>query len=163
MNYLDIIFAIVLIWFAYKGYSKGFIIEIASLAALLLGIYAAMHFSGFTAHYLSEKFEIGNRYLPMISFCITFTGVVILVYFIGKFLERVANLAMLGFVNKLFGAVFSILKISFILSVIILILNSISIEIIPKQSCEKSLMYKPVEKLAPMVIPRLKELKDSLL
>ena len=45
MNYLDIIIIIPLIWGAYKGFRKGFIIEIASLIALILGIWGGINFS----------------------------------------------------------------------------------------------------------------------
>jgi len=38
MNYFDIMIAIPLIWGIYKGFKKGFIIEIASFIALGLGI-----------------------------------------------------------------------------------------------------------------------------
>jgi membrane protein required for colicin V production len=45
MNYLDIILAIPLLWGLYKGVSKGIIKELASLVALIVGIYGAVHFA----------------------------------------------------------------------------------------------------------------------
>jgi membrane protein required for colicin V production len=44
LNLLDIIILIPLLLFAYNGYKKGLIIEIATLIALVLGIYASIHF-----------------------------------------------------------------------------------------------------------------------
>ncbi|MFC2100760.1 CvpA family protein [Bacteroidota bacterium] len=163
MNYIDVIIAISLIWFAYKGFTKGLIIEVTSLIALILGIYISYHFSGFAADLLAKNFNINGKYLPLISFTVTFIAVVILVYFIGKVLERIVNLVMLGFVNKLLGAIFGILKIGLIISTFLLIINSIQIDLIPEKSKENSILYKPVEKLAPFVLPKLKELKDSLI
>ena len=52
INLLDIILLIPLLWFGYNGYKKGLIIEIASLAAFILGLYFAFYFSDFTAEYL---------------------------------------------------------------------------------------------------------------
>jgi membrane protein required for colicin V production len=46
MNYIDIIIGIVLIVSAISGFRKGLIVEVASLAALILGIWGAIHFSG---------------------------------------------------------------------------------------------------------------------
>ena len=43
---LDIIFLILFGWAAYNGFKKGFILQVASLAALFLGIYGAIKFSG---------------------------------------------------------------------------------------------------------------------
>ena len=45
INLLDIILLIPLLLFAWNGYKKGFIIELASLAALVLGLYMAFFFS----------------------------------------------------------------------------------------------------------------------
>ena len=162
MNYIDVILAIALIWFAYKGFTKGLIIEVTSLIALILGIYISYHFSGYASGLLTKYFNLEGKYLPLISFTVTFIVVVIAVYFVGKILEKVVNLVMLGFVNKLLGAVFGILKIALILSTLFLIINSIQIDIIPKEARKKSILYKPVEGLAPSLLPKLKELKDSL-
>ncbi len=57
MNYLDIISALLLAWFAFNGYRKGLIIEVASLAALILGVYAMLYFSDVTASFLIEFFR----------------------------------------------------------------------------------------------------------
>ena len=37
LNYFDLVFAILLLWSAYRGITKGFIVMAASLAALILG------------------------------------------------------------------------------------------------------------------------------
>ena len=57
MNWLDIVLAIPLLWFMYKGFRNGLIIELASLAALILGIYVALHFSFYVKDYLVDSFE----------------------------------------------------------------------------------------------------------
>ena len=60
MNWLDIVLAIPLLWFLYRGFRNGLIIELASLAALILGIYAALHFSFYVQEYLEKNFEIAQ-------------------------------------------------------------------------------------------------------
>ena len=42
MNYLDIVLGVVLLIGLFRGLMNGLIVEIASIAALLLGIYGAM-------------------------------------------------------------------------------------------------------------------------
>ena len=49
MNYFDIIFVIPLLWGAYKGFSKGFVLEIASFVALGLGVWGGLKFSYLSA------------------------------------------------------------------------------------------------------------------
>ncbi len=110
INLLDIILLIPLLWFGYNGYKKGLIIEVASLAAFILGLYFAFYFSDFTAGYLKQYFEIQPKYMAAVSFIVTFIGVVFIVLALAKLLEKFINILMLSFLNKLGGAVFGILK-----------------------------------------------------
>ena len=57
MNTIDIILAIALGLGFIKGFYKGFIIEVASLGALFLGLFGAVEFSGFIADLLDELFD----------------------------------------------------------------------------------------------------------
>ena len=100
MNYLDIIIALPLLWGAYKGFTKGLIIEAASLAALLLGIYGAIKFSGITSDFLVEKCNFSSQYLHIISFAITFILIVIAVHFIARLINKLVKAVALGFVNN---------------------------------------------------------------
>ena len=72
VNYLDIFIAIPLLWFGYKGFKNGFVIEAASLAALLLGVFGAYRFSGITSEFLIQNMDIQTEYISLISFAITF-------------------------------------------------------------------------------------------
>ena len=159
ISILDIILIVPIAWFTYKGFSKGLIIELATLVGLLLGIYIAGNFSFYTADFLRDKFDFHSQYMNIISFTLTFIGVVILVMLFGKSLEKVVNLLMLSFVNKLAGAVFGLLKVSFILSVLIFILTSFGIEehVIDKEMQKKSYIYEPIKSIAPFVFPMVKD------
>ena len=55
MNYIDIAIVGLVIFGAVKGFSKGFIIEAASLIALILGLIGALLFSS-TVGTLLEKY-----------------------------------------------------------------------------------------------------------
>ncbi len=88
MGYLDIILCIPLIWGLYTGFTKGVIIQMASLLALILGVYGAIVFSNLTQGILTSNFQIDNKYIPIISFATTFIAIVIAVHFLGKVLEK---------------------------------------------------------------------------
>jgi len=166
INLLDIIILIPLLWFGYHGYKKGLIIEVASLAAFILGLYFAFYFSNFTAGYLKQFFNIQPKYMAAISFIVTFIGVIIIVLAVAKLLEKVINILMLGFLNKLGGAVFGILKGALFLSIIIFIINYFDTgrTIIKPQAVKKSVFYEPVESLAPLLYSKLnlKNFKEQI-
>jgi len=71
MNYLDIVLCIPLIWGAWRGLIKGFIIEVSTLIALGLGIYGGIHFSDLVASGLSTFIDVQGNILHLISFALT--------------------------------------------------------------------------------------------
>ena len=48
MNYFDYLLLLPLVYGLYRGFTKGLIIELASLVALIAGVYGAMYLSSFT-------------------------------------------------------------------------------------------------------------------
>ena len=155
MNILDIIILIPVAWMAYRGFSKGLIIEIATLAALILGIYFSINFSHVVGEFLVEKFDLTTKYLHIIAFIVTFIGVVIIVYLIGKILEKFVNIVALGFINKLLGGVFGILKAVVLLSVIIMLINRFdpNQKLITDKMRDGSMLYEHVESVVPSILP----------
>jgi len=157
MNYFDLIFAIPLLWGAYKGFSKGLIISVASLVALLIGIYGAIHFSGFIGSLISENVEVQDNYLPLIAFSITFVAIVVGIHFIAKLLSKLVEAIALGWLNTIAGIIFGVLKTAFIISVFIFIFEKVDSNntFIPKEIKEESLLYQPIKQLSPTVFPSL--------
>ncbi|RLD42842.1 MAG: hypothetical protein DRI89_06270 [Bacteroidetes bacterium] len=153
ISLLDIFLLIPMLLFAWGGYKKGLIISLASLAALVFGLYFAFFFSDYAAGLLTEYFTISEKYLAVISFAVTFIVVIAAVILLGNVLEKVINVLMLGFLNKAAGAVFGLLKGALYMSILIFVVNYFDVgqSIINKDSREKSLFYEPVESIAPFL------------
>ena len=162
MNYLDIIICVPLLWGIYKGFSKGLIIQVASVAALILGLLCAIRFSGKTAYYLNDCLNLTSNYLPIICFATVFIAVVIIVFLLGKLLERLIKIAALGIVDRLLGVVFGIIKYGLIMGTLLFVMSRLDekIKIIPEAVKEKSVLYKPVISLIPLVFPLIKKISD---
>jgi membrane protein required for colicin V production len=154
----DIIFLIIFIWAAFKGFSKGLIYQLASLTALVLGIFGAVKLSELLTQVLISKFNMSGEYLPLISFALIFIVIIILVHLLGKILEKIVDAIALGFVNRLTGAVFNSIKAAFIISILLVFLNTINAQsrFLPQDQINNSIMYKPLSKLAPAIFPYLK-------
>ncbi len=155
----DFIIAIAFLWAAYRGFQKGLVYQATTLVALLLGIYGSIKFSDLLAVFLYEQFGWQSPYVKLIAFIIIFIGIILLVHLLGRFIEKMVEMVALGFVNRLIGLVFSILKTAFILSIIIYFFNSINTEkqFIPQKTIDQSLLYKPVAAVAPLLFPYLKK------
>ncbi len=143
---------------AWIGFKKGFIIEVFTLLALVVGLYAGIHFSESISSWLKKTFSWDSTYLPTVSFTLTFLGVGAMVYFAGKALEKIIKFAMLSPFNKIAGVIFALLKGSYIVSVVLLLLSSYdkSNKFIPLETKNDSLLYNPLLKLSKTTIPGFK-------
>ena len=165
MNYIDIILCIPLVWGLYKGFTKGLIIEAATMVAFALGVWGGIHLSDFLANKISEWCSWQSKYLPIVSFALTFLLIVISVYFIAKLIQRMVDGMALSAINKIGGAVFGALKFAMVMSVIIFMIDAVeeSYPMISFKTKEESLLYKPIGKIAPTLIPALNKSKVAKL
>jgi membrane protein required for colicin V production len=141
------------------GFINGLIKEVASLAALILGIWGAIKFSAFTAGKLYDYFDMTNRYVGIIAFIVTFIAIVILIHFIGLLADKLVNAVSLGFVNRLLGIIFGLLKSVLIMSVVFVILSAIDVRrpILPRDKIEESIFFNPISDIAPAIFPIIGE------
>ncbi|WP_439183019.1 CvpA family protein [Carboxylicivirga taeanensis] len=155
MNYFDIVAGILLILAIVKGFKNGLVIELASLAALVLGLFGAIKFSNITEQFLIN--HISSSYIGIIAFIATFIAIVIGVHLVAKVVDTLVSAIALGMVNRVLGAIFSLLKYAFIISVIIAILGSFekSYSIIPEKQKSTSHLYEPLRSIAPSIFPYL--------
>lgn len=155
MNLIDLLIIAPLVYAGYKGFKRGFIIEVFTFLALIVGIYAGIHFSDYCAEFLKNKFSWNSTYLPVVSFTITFLLVGAMIYFAGKTVEQMIKVVHLTPLNKFFGVLFAVVKMAYFVSVIIVIVESYDEKshFLPAEKKEESLLYKPVKKLSETTIP----------
>ena len=155
MNYFDIIVGILLILALIKGFKNGLVIEVASLAALVLGVIGAVKFSYVTEQYLSQ--EMNSGHIGVLAFFITFIVIVIGVHLIARLIDKLLSAVALSPINRILGALFSLLKYAFIISVLLAVFNSISenFSLVPEKQKKSSILYDPISKFAPRVFPYL--------
>ncbi|RPH71223.1 CvpA family protein, partial [bacterium] len=125
MNWIDLIIVILIVLSVISGFTNGLVKEIASLAGLILGIWGAIKFSTFTAGKLYEWFDMNGQYVGIIAFVVTFCAIVVVIHFIGVLADKIVETVSLGFLNRLLGMVFGVIKNILILSVIFSVLNAI--------------------------------------
>jgi len=150
MNYLDIIVFIPALWFGYKGFTHGLIRELAGLAALILGIYAAFVFTDWV-----EKWINYPNIPKEVYFAITFLAVLIIVFVTGRVVEKIIKLMIPEFVNNLLGGLFGVAKITVFFSVIFFFIHSIDSKniFLTRKTTENSFTYKYIEP----IVPKLKQ------
>lgn len=168
MNIIDIVLGSLLLFGLIRGLIKGLFVEVASLLALVIGIYGAVHFSFFAAEFLDARVNWDEKMLNIVAFGITFVIIVVAISLAGKALTKLADFAALGLLNRFLGAAFGTLKIGLILSVLLIVFTKINsfLPYLEKKDLEESVLYDPVKSLAPLIFPTLiksgeKTQKDS--
>ena len=163
MNYLDIIIAIILFLFGFKGLRKGLIIEVVTLLAFGVGIYGAMHFSDFTAEHLQEVMNIDPKYLNTVAFVLTFILLVVVVNIIGRLVKNMIKALNLGFFDRLGGFVVGVAKGVLLCSAVVLVFNNLQFTGLIKEDVKKdSYLYPYIEKTVPYLYQGFDLVKDAI-
>ncbi len=154
-NWLDPILIIAIGMAAIRGFQRGFFVEVGSLIALWLGVYAAINFSGHVATWL----DLG-AHREVLSFLITFLLVLFLVHLIARALTAVIEIAMMGWANKIAGVLVAMLRSAFVLSIALNIMIAYTDGSMPPKGVrEGSAFHGPIRALAPAILPALGETK----
>lgn len=142
VNIMDLVFGGLIAYGGFKGFRKGVIVELASLLALVFGIYGAIHFSGYVAEQLTAYIDWDKRYVDLTAFGLTSVGIIFGVSLLGKMLTSLAKLVMLNGVNRMLGLGFGGLKLAVFSGVILIFLMKANalFGFIPSEIIEQSLL-----------------------
>ncbi len=152
MNYLDIIILCILGILIIHGIWKGFILSLATLVALVLGIWAAIHFSGYISTFLVKIFHPSGAWLTILSYILTFLLVVLVIILIARLLEKVVKTVGLGIPNRIIGGLFGLLKGILVVSFLLFVLVHFDSNdyIITHKTKEASKCYPYIERTFPI-------------
>ncbi len=153
---IDIIFAVLLVLAILRGYGQGLIIGVFSLVAIIIGLAAAMKLSAATAPWIGRTFKIAEEWLPFIAFILVFLLVVMLIRLGAKAIEKTVEVTMLGWINKLAGAILYIAIYTLVFSV--LLFYAEQMQLLQAATIEKSLTYGFIQPWGPKVIGSLGDL-----
>jgi membrane protein required for colicin V production len=123
MNQFDILIVIVFGFCLIRGFFRGFIKEMSSIIGVLGGFYAAYTYYLEVASPLSGWIS-DKSYLYIISFLIVFCGVFLIISIIGVVIKYILNIAFLGWIDRICGAGFGIIKATLIVSVLFIALTA---------------------------------------
>ncbi|MDE3211978.1 MAG: CvpA family protein [Bacteroidota bacterium] len=150
---IDILFVVVVIIAIFKGLRKGFVIGLFSLLSFLIGIAAAIKLSAFVSHQLSGTIHKSEKWLPLISFLLVFIVVILAVGFGARLIKKIIDLAMLGWLDRLAGAVLYLAIYILIFSVLLFYCEKLAL--IRPETIAASHSYNFVQPFGPKVINSL--------
>lgn len=150
MSKADLLLLVIIAIGAVNGYKEGFLMELLSLVAIVLGVLGGFKLMGQGMLFLQERFNADKSTLPYISFIVIFIIIVILVHWLGRLVKNSIDKSFLGTVDQAMGALLSIFRTMFLLSVVLWIADSLKYT--PKAEwTEGSWLYPFVAHLAPRI------------
>ena len=160
MTTLDIILLICFVPGIIRGISKGFLEQALALAGVVLSVWAAFHFSTLVCGWLKPYFDISERALNVIAFVIILVAISLAVLLLAKLLTKVAEMAMLGWVNRVLGLVFALAVNALIIGVIVIMFDTVNVKFgfVKPEVLDGSIVYTSLRDLSYFVFPYLKEL-----
>lgn len=122
---IDILFGIVLLLAIFKGWTKGLIVGIFSLLALILGAAAALKLSASFALYMQTAIGHPSPLWPVVAFVLIFLVVAVLARLIARLLEKTLQMAMLGWFNRICGVLLYTITYTILFSIGIWLANQL--------------------------------------
>lgn len=160
MSLIDIIIIIAFVPAVIKGIKDGFIRQIAGIAGLFLGVWLSYKFSSLITGWLGQWINANESVTKVISFAIIMIAAIVLINLLGKLIENIISVVMLGWLNKLLGVVVAFCITALIVGLILSLINYANeswFTIISQEKINESLFYEPLYNLSQKVFPYLKE------
>jgi membrane protein required for colicin V production len=145
---IDIALGILLLIGTIQGYKSGFLVELFSLLAVVLGILGGFKLMGYAMVMLDNKFNIDEKVLPYVAFAVVFLVIVIIVNLIGKSIKSSLDKSLLGSMDQFAGAALALIRSAFMISVMLWIADSLQFQFLNNWS-EGAWLYPRVATFAP--------------
>ena len=160
MNIIDIIILVCFVPALIQGITKGFIPQAVALLSIILGAWLAFRFSEPVGEWLGGYLDLSGAWLRAAAFAVILVAVSLALNLLGKGLEKVLKVAMLGWADTLLGAVLSFLKAFLVVGLLVIVFDALNskFSLVPQQTIDESVLYGPLKDAVDLVFPYLKEI-----
>lgn len=160
MNTLDIILLLLFIPGIIRGISKGFLEQAIALVGIVLSVWAAFKFLSPVCDLLGQYVTMPEELLQVVAFVVILVVVSLIVLLLARLLTKVVEMALLGWLNKTLGVVSSILITATILSVVIILFDTVNVQFGLTESdlLTQSTVYPILKDFGYFIFPFLKQL-----
>lgn len=148
MNTFDLVVVIVLLAGAIVGAFKGFVKCAIGMAVVLLGAWLGMRYGNQLALMVAAQMEWTLPAARLTTFGVLFLILMLLSWFTVFILEKAIKAAHFGFVNRLGGAAFNMLKYAVFVCLITGLLHTLQArkQVLPEKLIAGSVSFGPLGK-----------------
>lgn len=132
--------------------------------AILIGAWAAFHFSSSVSAWLSESINMDPKLLQVIAFVLIIIVITLILKVLGTLLTKLLNAITLGWLNGLLGLAFGIVKVGLILGLLIMVFENLNsqFDLIKKGALDDAIVYNTIKDLSQQIFPYFKSFVSGL-
>ncbi len=157
INFLDIIILVILLFFAYNGFRRGFIDQTSTILGLLAALFVAVRQYEYFQQFLEPYLDLSTSLLQFISFAVIFIVVNIVIHVLGITLKKIVDAIFLQPVDKAAGFLLGIFKAAIIIYLLILIMAQIPYQKI-NDVLNESFLAKRIIEASPLIQSKIEEI-----
>ena len=139
MNGIDAFVVLTLGIGLFTGFRKGFIKSFAGLIGIGISIWVGLNFSGLLEGYVSEYDAIPESTIKIVALVVTILLVFVSIKLISKAVHGIVHTVGLGLINRMGGAVFSLLLNVLALSAVFYYLEPFLGKLIDEETLKESI------------------------
>ena len=160
MCVLDIILSLCLIIALVQGLLKGFTEQIIALVSIIAGSWIAFKFSKLVCNLIQSYLNASDKFLYVLVFILMVALVICLFHLLGKIIKASIKFVMLGWLDRLLGAIFSTIKAALIIGIVIILFSTLNytFHVVEQKYLDESVLYTPLKNIAYDIFPYLKQL-----
>lgn len=158
LNWFDLVVVALILVTLVKGFFSGLVMQIASLAGIVLGAIFAGKLAGVLAPYLITLTHGSPHIIGPLSYILAFVVILTALFFAGKLLESFVDALKMNALNRIAGAIFCAAKWIVVFSILLNLVVEFdqNRRIIKEDIRNHSYTYPLVSGIAKTVIPYLR-------
>ena len=164
MGVIDIVILCCFLPALFFGIKNGLVRQLVAVAVIYFGITLSLRFAVPVGSWVVEHVHLNDFWAKAVSFILIFFVVAIVLSLLGKLVEKIIQISLLGWLNKLLGVVASLFLFALAVSALVYLVDSANnlLEFIPKEKLEESRFYPMLLDFSKEIFPRFKELFQSV-
>lgn len=160
MGIIDIVLIVCFLPCLYFGLRHGLVKQVISLCTIYFGISLSLRFSVPVMEWLSEHMTISPTVAKIASFVVIFVVIATLLALFGRLVEKVLQITLLGWLNRLLGVVMACLIFTVALSAVVFLVDEANnaFSFIPQEHISESRLYPALLKISKVIFPYFKQI-----
>lgn len=157
LTFFDLIILLFLFVALIKGYRKGLISMLISLATIVIAAIFGGKIAETIHPHLIDTLNTDPQWSNILAYTLAFLLIALVLSLVGRVVQKLFDAIYLGFINRIAGSVVSISTTMIILSLVLNLVLFVDVRerLIKPEIKEKSFFYERVQSVIPTIVPYL--------